>query len=107
MQQVFEKIAFVCGNADTLIDMPKQRALKPFASEIADFLDALSGEIRKDPSYRTMPDVAAFAFWCRRANVLLLARGYETENRLGRGVSLHFAPSNIPVLFAFSMAVLL
>ena len=57
MQQVFEKIAFVCGNAETLCDMPKQRALKPFDPETADFLDTLSGEIRKDPSYRTMPDV--------------------------------------------------
>ena len=104
MQQVFEKIAFVCGNAETLMDMPKQRALKPFSTETADFLDTLSGEIRKDPAYRTMPDAASFAFWCRRANVDILARSYDTEHRLGRGVALHFAPSNIPVLFAFSMA---
>ena len=104
MQQVFEKIAFVCGNAETLMDMHEQRAMKPFSTETADFLDTLSGEIRKDPAYRTMPDAASFAFWCRRANVDILARSYDTEHRLGRGVALHFAPSNIPVLFAFSMA---
>lgn len=104
MRQEFEKITFVCGSAATLEDMPFQRSLRPFAPGTVDFLDTLSSEIRHDEAFRSMPDAAAFAFWCRRASVEQMGRGYDALNRLGRGVTLHFAPSNIPVLFAFSMA---
>ena len=47
-----------------------------------------------------------FAFWIRRANIERLAREFGTssqdQERLGLGLVLHFAPSNVPINFAFS-----
>lgn len=53
-----------------------------------------------------MPEAAAFAFWCRPAHLQQMRReyGFPGQRRLGRGVSLHFAPSNMPVLFAYTLA---
>ena len=50
--------------------------------------------------------MVAFGFFCRRANLEALAREYEgaVSDRLGRGISFHIAPSNVPVNFAYSLA---
>ena len=59
-----------------------------------------------DREARAYPDVVAFGFFCRRANLEALAREYEgaVSDRLGRGLSFHIAPSNVPVNFAYSLA---
>jgi len=45
----------------------------------------------------------AFAFFCRRANIMRLKKEFfETRARLGLGIVFHITPSNIPVNFAFS-----
>lgn len=41
---------------------------------------------------------------CETDRIRELSEMSSFQKRLGRGVSLHFAPSNIPVLFAFTMA---
>ena len=44
-------------------------------------------------------------FFCRKANVKLLKKKYFNflENRYGRGLVLHFTPSNVPLNFAYSL----
>ena len=75
--------------------------LGPYDDTVCSFLGALSERLIKERSY---PDVAAFAFFCRKANTANLKRGFGTgETRLGRGVVFHIAPSNIPINFAFSL----
>ena len=81
------------------------KPLRPYSAESIEFLSALSRLLLKAPEIRTFPDLAAFAYWCRRANLVNLCRRFDfTHNRIGRGLVLHIAPGNVPVNFAFSLA---
>ncbi len=105
----FEALKIAVGTIEILHQMPLQKPMQPFAEETINFLDKWSENIRKRPDIRQMPDAAAFGFWCRKAGILQLKKEYKGRlNRmLGKGITLHFAPSNIPVLFAFSMTAAL
>ncbi len=76
-----------------------------FSDQAIAFLDALSVALNKDLETKEHPDVATFAFFCRRANLTQLKKDYtQTDNgRLGKGLVFHVAPSNVPVNFAYSM----
>jgi hypothetical protein len=75
-----------------------------FSDLSVDFLNKLSSVLTKYPQTRKFPDVATFAFFCRKANILSNKKNYENEAiRLGRGVIFHVAPSNVPVNFAYSL----
>lgn len=105
MQQNFNDISFLFPNS---IDIEKFKNLSPstpFSEEAIAFLNALSKEITKNPQVRNYPDVATFAFFCRKANVIHLKQRYEDDGliRLGRGIIFHIAPSNVPVNFAYSL----
>lgn len=93
-----------CG-VDDMSSWQSIPALEPFSEEAIEFLNSLSGILMKNPLVRTMPDVATFAFFCRRANILNFKKRYQNrrELRLGRGVVFHIAPSNVPVNFAYSL----
>lgn len=79
--------------------------LLPYSGEVIDFLSQWSGLLLARPEARAFPDVATFAFWCRKSNLLRLREAAALEEtRLGRGLVFHIAPSNIPVNFAFSFA---
>ncbi|MCB1925619.1 MAG: acyl-CoA reductase [Gammaproteobacteria bacterium] len=79
------------------------RPLSPYAEPVREFLAALSTTLRDDPTAGRMPDVATFAFAIRRGNIERLHKAAgDLGNRLGLGVVLHIAPSNVPVNFAFS-----
>lgn len=78
---------------------------EPFSAEAVAFLGALSARLMRDPMTRTLPDVATFAFFCRKANLERLRQRFVSPSvlRLGRGVVFHVAPSNVPVNFAYSL----
>jgi hypothetical protein len=79
----------------------RAKSMRPFSDEICDFLAALSRELTKNA--KRFPDIGAFAFYCRKANIERLKSSFnDLSNRLGRGVCFHITPSNIPVNFAFS-----
>lgn len=76
----------------------------PFTNDVIDFLNALSHSLLKDKESRIYPDVVTFAFFCRKANILMQKEKYTTkELRLGRGILFHIAPSNVPINFAYSL----
>lgn len=80
-----------------------ERPLRPYAPEVRKFLGALAAELRADPLAARMPDVMTFAFWIRPANIARLQQALaDGRTRLGIGLVLHIAPSNVPVNFAFS-----
>ena len=57
----------------------------------------------KSPVGRQFPDLTAFAFYTRKANLQRLAAALRPdETRLGRGLCFHVAPANIPINFAFT-----
>jgi hypothetical protein len=79
-------------------------ALRPFDPRVTAFLADLSAALLTDPRSRAYPDVATFAFFCRRANVEGLREACgDLSGRLGRGLVFHVAPGNVPMNFAYSL----
>lgn len=105
-RQILDTITFSIGDPDIVCRMPLQRPMQPFAKETLELLQTLSAAIRNDAPSRGMPELSAFGFWCRKASLVQQEKlcGCAGTARMGRGVSLHFAPSNIPLLFAYTMA---
>ncbi|MBQ8172199.1 MAG: long-chain-fatty-acyl-CoA reductase [Oscillospiraceae bacterium] len=103
-----DKVQVLCGCND-LDAMTAQCALPPFSKVVCEFFSALSAEIMKHPEAKQYPDVVTFGFFCRRGNIQRLKDEYSDKisNRLGRGVSFHIAPSNVPINFAYSLAAAL
>ena len=80
-----EKLSYVIGS-DTIVNaMPYLPARVPFDDLVLDFLQALSEQLLRDTA--RYPDVATFAFWCRRAALEKEKAAYGNRGiRLGRGV---------------------
>ena len=94
----------LCGG-----DWEKAKPFVPFADEVLSFLSDLSTLLMKTQAARPYPDVITFAFFCRRAHLEQLKAAYEgaLDNRLGRGLTFHIAPSNVPINFAYSLVAAL
>jgi len=90
-------------NPDNLIRIPNE---EPFSDNAIAYLHALAIILNHDSRTRNYSDVMTFAFFCRKANLLELKMKYYPENefRLGKGLAFHITPSNVPVLFAYSLA---
>lgn len=79
------------------------RPLRVFDDSVLEFLGELSNDLLKSPVGRLYPDISAFAFYIRKANLLNLKASFgTTDGFLGRGMCFHIAPANIPINFAFS-----
>lgn len=77
--------------------------LQVFDKGVRAFIEALSAELLKSSSSHAMPDLAALAFWGRRASLQKMSQEFDgIKDRLGRGLCFHITPSNIPINFAFS-----
>jgi len=95
-------IDFLIGETDGTISV---QPLVPYDELICEFLSSLSSALLLDKEAKLYADVISFAYWCRRANIYKLKREFaDTYNRLGLGLVLHIAPSNVPINFAFSYA---
>lgn len=103
-----EAIEFLVGTPEIFAGLCKGNApvLEIYSELVRTFLDNLSHEIRNISEMKSYPDILSFAFWCRGANIrnLKLSRGEGKSLRLGRGMTFHIAPSNVPINFAFSLA---
>lgn len=85
---------------------PSGEPWAPFDRRATELLAQLSEVILQDPDARRQEAVSAFGFWCRRAHLQALeCRHPCAAPRLGRGLVFHIAPSNVPVMFAYSYAV--
>lgn len=103
------EIRFLCGSASQLERMSELKRLKPFSDTVCYFLSELSALLIKHPRAKEYPDVVTFGFFCRRSSISQMKERYSDvcENRLGKGVTFHIAPSNVPINFAYSMAAAL
>ena len=53
---------------------------------------------------KSYTEILTYDFWIRTSNIEReKSRHINIENRIGRGVSFHIAPSNVPINFAVSM----
>ncbi|MDX8389671.1 MAG: acyl-CoA reductase [Mariprofundaceae bacterium] len=93
---------YVGGELSALVCHP----MPPYSLQAIEFLAQLSKVLLASSAIRLYPDLAAFAYWSRRANLTRLARefGDYKKRRVGRGLVFHVAPANVPVNFAFSFA---
>jgi hypothetical protein len=105
MQQDFNDINVLFPSKFDVEEIKQLKTMRPFDESVTGFLNALSHELNKDSRTRAFPDLATFAFFCRKANILQLKEKYTSKNefRLGRGIVFHIAPSNVPVNFAYSL----
>lgn len=104
MQQITDKITFLVGDADILLGM-EQVEVKPIFDEcIVEFLNDLSHALLKNPANKSFPDIMSYAFWIRGANIKKEMTRFEGRPcKIGKGLTFHIAPSNVPVNFAVSM----
>lgn len=93
-------VTLLCGKSCETI-----RPLPPFSEPVLAFLSDLSAALMKDRQAKAYPDVVTFAFFCRRAHLEALRAEYagQLEDRLGRGLTFHIAPGNVPINFAYSL----
>jgi hypothetical protein len=94
----YDSVTFLVGDRNVAT-----RPFSPYDELLCEFLNDLSAELRSYEESLIYPDIMAFAFWCRKANIAKLKKNFiNRELRLGLGVVFHIAPSNVPVNFAFS-----
>ena len=104
MVHEYRDINFLVGDLDVLRNMEHTRALPLFSKNAISFLCRLSEVLPHDPRAKSYGDVAAFAFWIRRAAIEREAVKYAAMgSRIGWGMAFHITPSNIPVQFAVSL----
>lgn len=104
-QDCLNNVRFLVGNVQTLDEMG-HISYTPFSDNAIDFLDSISKALREDEEGKKYSDIQAFAIWVRKSSVLKMKASYVgLSNRIGRGITFHIAPSNMPLLFMFSFAV--
>ena len=105
MQFSPDNVECLCPAEPACDVMPSLRAFRPFSDEICLFLHALSQTLMADKEAKAFPDVITFGFFCRKGNIERLKEAYREQSsyRLGRGVTFHIAPANVPVNFAYSL----
>ena len=105
MHKNFKDLEFVFPKKIDVETFAKKSSFEPFSELAVNFLHSLSKELNKDSNIRNYPDVATFAFFCRRANLLSIKNKQPLNEvlRLGRGLLFHIAPSNVAVNFAYSL----
>ncbi|MCR5035120.1 MAG: hypothetical protein K6B42_06885 [Clostridia bacterium] len=82
---------------------PSETIRNAFDDTVMEFLAELSELFMKEPMYRQYPELYALGFWCRHAHMEKIRSGYaDSEDRRGKGLTLHIAPSNMPTMFAYS-----
>lgn len=103
--EVLQNIKFLFPQNNNLDSIVNYKAFVPFEKKICDFLNEVSKMIMKDTEAKQYPDVITFGFFCRKANIEQIKKSYEgrLNNCLGRGVTFHIAPSNVPINFAYTL----
>ena len=92
-------INFIVGNKNFV-----KESDHPFSEQICNFLDQLSKNLINSNKSLKHSDVMAFAFYCRKKNIINLKnKSLSLQNRKGIGLLFHITPSNIPTNFAYSL----
>ncbi len=105
-EELKELIKLRTGNIQALEFSTQTTVTGIFNPRTLHFIGQLSESLTNDPMVREYPDLYQFAFWCRSSGLKVLQSNYnDNKLRKGRGIVLHFAPSNIPVHFAYLLVI--
>ena len=106
MQLNSNEVKFIIGDSELVGNMPNIPAWQPFDDVIINYLDSVSKLLLKNPAAKQYPDVITFGFWCRKSSIMNIKKQFSSlDNRIGRGVAFHIAPSNVAVNFAYSLVI--
>jgi hypothetical protein len=107
MQQSLNNLTYLYKGKLSCEEMADLKPLQPFSDEVLEFLNNLSAKIMRDKESKAYPDIITFGFFCRKGNLQKMKQTYEgrIEERIGRGLSFHIAPSNVPINFAYTLVV--
>ena len=103
-----DSLNYLVGSRETLRSMRTVAARKPFDGEVLDFLHDVSKALMANREAKLYSDIITLAFWVRKSSTAKLKDRFDKEDgsiHLGRGVAFHIAPSNVPVNYAYSLAV--
>lgn len=106
--EVLRNLTYLIGDENRILDMNWVMVRMPFDDKIIEFMSEISRKIMKKTEARKFPDVMAFGYWLRKSSLLELKRKFwmdQEDIRVGRGIAFHIAPSNVPVNFAYTLAV--
>lgn len=82
-----------------------QAKLEPCSDLAISFLTALSKAILTNSNARLYPDLVTFGFFCRKSSLIKIKKNHlDDKLRMGWGLALHIAPSNVPINAAFTFA---
>lgn len=100
------KIDILAGARDFL-RLSEAAPWRPFDERTIDFLAAFSDRLRRHPLANAHIDLMGLVFFCRRTHVEDLRRRHSDRcnSAVGRGLSFHIAPSNVPINFAYSLVL--
>jgi hypothetical protein len=91
--------------ANTLEEFLTEPTIEVFNQTVVDFFAELSKELIHKKFFQ-YPGIVSLGFFCRRANLALEKNKHspsQTDIRVGRGVTIHYTPSNMPMNFAYSL----
>lgn len=106
MQTSLDKVTFLVGSAENILELKDVTAMEPFSDIMISFLNDVSRRLMNEKTVKLYPDVVTFAFWMRRSSINRLKEHFCKDDgmyRLGKGIAFHIAPSNVPVNFAYSL----
>ena len=96
-------------NIKELSSIRKNKVINCFDEETLKFLKLVSNILRKNPLARQFPEVLALSYWLRPSQIKSLKKiFYKSEEnylRVARGVALHITPSNVDVMFMYSLTL--
>ncbi len=98
-----EQISYLTGSKVLLERVGSVPVRQCCDSLVLAFLESLSAELFSDEKNRAFSDITAYAFWIRKGSLARVQEKFSSQCKLGRGVALHIAPSNVPINFAVSM----
>ena len=99
-----DQVEFLVGSKEQISELQNTAVLPAYSELVLDFLSDLSAELLSTPEVRNFSDIAALAFFIRHSSLQhLKTENMPRQRRIGRGIALHIAPSNVPVNFAVSL----
>jgi len=103
MSQFNQKLEILFGNKN-LNDLKNNNPFQIFDDRVIEFFDDLSKSLLKGKEVKYFPDVVSFLFFSRKSNLNKIKNNYlEQKKNLGRGLSFHISPSNVPINFAYTL----
>lgn len=99
-----KKIKIIIGNT-SINKIIKEKPFEIFSEKVIKLFSLISKDILNFNKINNFPDLASYGFFCRKKNLDSLKKKYHfhISERGGRGLALHFTPSNVPLNFAYSL----